>query len=107
MRECGIDEIGSLNSIIELARGDLTKNRLLVTCRKLSRTTTRVVFLVGIDFPTNPTYSTHAYTSSIMDLMMRIVLFKERKHRRAFVVEMSLMMVVEDQEGKGSKFNML
>src|ERR1700679_2714460 len=84
MRKCGIYEISSLNSVIELARGDLTKNRLLVTCRKLSRTTTRVVFLVGISFSTNPAYSTHAYTSSIMDLTMRITLFKERKHRRAF-----------------------
>ena len=83
-RECGIDEICSLNSIIELAGGDLMENRLLVANRKLSRMTTRVVFLVGINLSTNPAYSTHAYTSSIMDLTMRISLFKERKHRRVF-----------------------
>src|ERR1700734_2581695 len=82
--ECGIDEIGSLNSVIEVARSDLTKNGLFVMSGKLSRMATRVVFLVGINFPTNPTYSTHAYTSSIMNLTMGISLFKERKHRRAF-----------------------
>ena len=56
--ECGIDEIGSLNSIVKLARGDLAENRLLVTSRKLSRMTTRVILLVKIDFPTSPAYST-------------------------------------------------
>ena len=81
--ECGIDEIGGLYSIVKLSRGDLAKNRLLIMRKKLSRMTTRVVLLVGIDLPTNPAYDTHAYTSFIMYLIMRVFFFfqgeKEQK----------------------------
>ena len=36
--KCVVDEMGSLNSIIKLANGDLTNNWLLVTERQLRRT---------------------------------------------------------------------
>ena len=82
------------------------ENRLLVMSRKLSRMATRIVLLVGINFPTNPAYTTHASTSFIMYLMMRISLFKERKNRRVFGSRDGSQGVVKDQEGEGTKFNM-
>ena len=75
MRESGIDEICSLNSIVKPPRVDLSNNGLLVTGRELGRTATRIVLFVEIHFLSNFSDSNKAYTGFIMDLMIGIALF--------------------------------
>jgi hypothetical protein len=82
--ESVVNELGSLNSIIKLARSDLTNNRLFITSRKFGRTTTMIVFLVEIKFFVDFADSTKANTGLGMYLTMGIALGKERNNRGVF-----------------------
>jgi hypothetical protein len=79
-----VNELDSLNSIIKLSRSDLTNNGLFITSRKFGRTTTMIVFLVGIKFFVNFAESTKANSGLGMYLAMGIVLGKERNNRGVF-----------------------
>jgi hypothetical protein len=54
IRKNVVDEFGSLNSSIKLASGDLLNNSLFVAWSKLSRSSSRMVFLVQVQLFTNP-----------------------------------------------------
>jgi hypothetical protein len=82
--ESVVNKLGSLNSIIKLSRSDLTNNGLFIMSRKFGRTTTMIVFLVGIKFFVDFADSTKANTGLGMCLMMGIALDKERNSRGVF-----------------------
>jgi len=54
IRDGSIDEFGSLNSIVQLASGDLVNNCMFITGGKLRWTSSLLVFLVNIEIITDP-----------------------------------------------------
>ena len=69
----GIYELGCLDCIINMFRGDLVGNRVLVGFRELSWMTPFAVFLVKFNFLGNPINSTPAKTSFGGNFTMGIV----------------------------------
>ena len=69
----GIYELGCLDCIINMSRGDLAGNRVLVGFRELSWMTPFAVFLVKFNFLGNPINSTPAKTSFRGNFTMGIV----------------------------------
>ena len=61
----------------------ILQNFTVLFCIHLSLNLYKLL-LVGIDFPTNPAYSTNAYTSFILYLSVRVSFSKKRKKRRVF-----------------------
>ena len=104
--ECGIDKIGGLYSIVKLSRGELAKNRLLITSRKLSRTTIRVVLLVGID--SLPILLIVPMPTPVLLCIWwwEYPFSRRERTEECLAADMGLMVVVKDQEGKWTKFNM-
>ena len=83
VRECGIDELGSLNSIVHPSRMNFLNNCHFIPSRKLGRAASMVILLVIFNFLGNSAHCPLAYTIFSLDLTMRIPLIEVKNNRRA------------------------
>jgi hypothetical protein len=100
-----VDEMGSLNSIVNLPSGDLTHDGLLVPIRKLGRTTSLAIFLVWIEFLLDPANGGLPYMGFEFNLTCRIAFMKKRNDGSALSRRCGTHVVVWRKEGGWGNFS--